>query len=349
MTDAIRTGHATAGDLTAGTTRYAGARIPRVEDPRLLTGHGTYVDDVVRPGMLHACFVRSPLARARIVSIDATAALDLPGIHAVFTAADLNDLQHEPWYSLAGKDVPGLAAPAARRRRGPLRRRPGRTRGRRRPLPRRGRRRSRRRRVRALAAGRRLPHGPTERAPRARGVREQRVRSDGWSPVRDDRRGVRRCGTRRRADHLPAGVRGVADGDAWHRRRVVGGRRRTHRVGVDAVTARPAALRVPPARAGGEPHPGDRPRHRRRVRPEDQRPPRGHLRDARGAQAAGRAEVRRGPSREPDGQLVTTRQRHGARWPSTPTAPTWRRTSTTCRTSAPIRSPGRSGCRWPPG
>ena len=54
-------------DLTAGTTRYAGARIARVEDPRLLTGHGTYVDDVVRPGMLHACFVRSPFARARIV------------------------------------------------------------------------------------------------------------------------------------------------------------------------------------------------------------------------------------------------------------------------------------------
>ena len=45
--------------------RYAGARIPRVEDPRLLTGHGTFVDDISRPGMLHACFVRSPFARAR--------------------------------------------------------------------------------------------------------------------------------------------------------------------------------------------------------------------------------------------------------------------------------------------
>ena len=46
-------------------TRYAGTRVPRVEDTRLLTGHGTFVDDVSRPGMLHACFVRSPFARAR--------------------------------------------------------------------------------------------------------------------------------------------------------------------------------------------------------------------------------------------------------------------------------------------
>ena len=44
-------------------TRYAGTRVLRVEDTRLLTGHGTFVDDVTRPGMLHACFVRSPFAR----------------------------------------------------------------------------------------------------------------------------------------------------------------------------------------------------------------------------------------------------------------------------------------------
>ncbi|MBV9662353.1 MAG: hypothetical protein JOZ37_00200, partial [Actinobacteria bacterium] len=52
------------GALGAGSTRYAGARVHRVEDARLLTGHGTFVDDVVRPRMLHACFVRSPVARA---------------------------------------------------------------------------------------------------------------------------------------------------------------------------------------------------------------------------------------------------------------------------------------------
>ena len=98
-------------DITAGSTRYAGARIARVEDPRLLTGHGTYVDDVTRPGMLHACFVRSPYARARIVGIDATAALALDGVHAVFTASDLNPGVHEAWFALAGKDVPDSPRP----------------------------------------------------------------------------------------------------------------------------------------------------------------------------------------------------------------------------------------------
>jgi carbon-monoxide dehydrogenase large subunit len=94
-----------------GAARYAGERIARVEDPRLLTGHGTYVADVQRPGMLHACFVRSPYARARILGIDASAALQLPGVHAVFTADDLNGDQHQPWYSLAGKDVPDCPRP----------------------------------------------------------------------------------------------------------------------------------------------------------------------------------------------------------------------------------------------
>ena len=46
------------------TTRYAGRRIERVEDTRLLTGRGTFVEDITRPGMLHACFVRSRFAQA---------------------------------------------------------------------------------------------------------------------------------------------------------------------------------------------------------------------------------------------------------------------------------------------
>ncbi|WP_236583967.1 hypothetical protein [Streptomyces sp. MBT53] len=61
-----------------------GTRTLRVEDPRLLTGTGTYVDDVVRPGMPHACFVRRPVTRARIAAIDASEALRLDGVHAVF-------------------------------------------------------------------------------------------------------------------------------------------------------------------------------------------------------------------------------------------------------------------------
>ena len=51
----------------AGAARYVGSRINRVEDERLLTGRGTYVADVMLPGTLHAFFVRSPHARARIV------------------------------------------------------------------------------------------------------------------------------------------------------------------------------------------------------------------------------------------------------------------------------------------
>ena len=76
--------------------RYAGARVPRVEDPRLLTGHGTFVDDVQRPGMLHCAFVRSPYARARIVNIDVSEAQALPGVQRVFVGADLNDLSVLP-------------------------------------------------------------------------------------------------------------------------------------------------------------------------------------------------------------------------------------------------------------
>ena len=91
--------------------RYVGTRVRRVEDPRLLTGHGTFVDDVVRPGMLHACFVRSQVARARIVSIDVTEALALEGVHAVWVAEDLNPGVHEQWYTLLGPDVPDTPRP----------------------------------------------------------------------------------------------------------------------------------------------------------------------------------------------------------------------------------------------
>ena len=86
----------------AGTTRYTGSRVHRVEDARLLTGQGTFVDDVVRPGMLHACFVRSHAARAAINGIDTAEASALPGVRAVFVAADLNPDVQSLWYSVAG-------------------------------------------------------------------------------------------------------------------------------------------------------------------------------------------------------------------------------------------------------
>ncbi|CAA0079797.1 Caffeine dehydrogenase subunit alpha [Mycolicibacterium vanbaalenii] len=97
--------------VPAVTARYAGSRVPRIEDSRLLTGHGTFVDDVQRPGMLHACFVRSPFARATINGIDPSEALALPGVHAVFTAEDLNPEVKEAWHAVAGKDIPDTPRP----------------------------------------------------------------------------------------------------------------------------------------------------------------------------------------------------------------------------------------------
>jgi Aerobic-type carbon monoxide dehydrogenase, large subunit CoxL/CutL homologs len=82
----------TANIGTAG--RFIGQSVHRKEDPRLLTGRGHFVDDIVAPGMLHAAFLRSDIARGDIVAIDVTAAHELPGVVAVYTAADLNDRVH---------------------------------------------------------------------------------------------------------------------------------------------------------------------------------------------------------------------------------------------------------------
>jgi carbon-monoxide dehydrogenase large subunit len=67
---------------------YIGAPLPRLEDKRLITGRGTYTDDVRTRDAAYAFFVRSPYAHARIGTIDATAALATPGVIAVLTAAD---------------------------------------------------------------------------------------------------------------------------------------------------------------------------------------------------------------------------------------------------------------------
>src|SRR5450756_23964 len=69
--------------------RYTGASVKRSEDPRILTGGGRYVADVKLPGMLHAAFVRSPLAHARVLAVDVSAARALPGVVAVLTGAEL--------------------------------------------------------------------------------------------------------------------------------------------------------------------------------------------------------------------------------------------------------------------
>ena len=73
------------------TTRYFGQPIKRNEDPRLLTGQALFTDDVHLPNLLHVAFLRSVYAHARIRSIDVSAALDIPGVVAIYTAEDLGN------------------------------------------------------------------------------------------------------------------------------------------------------------------------------------------------------------------------------------------------------------------
>jgi CO/xanthine dehydrogenase Mo-binding subunit len=82
--------------------RWVGQSVKRREDPRLLAGRGRYVDDVVMPGMLHAAFVRSPVARGTVRGIGTSAAAGLPGVVAVFTAAELNVPGRPFWKTMIG-------------------------------------------------------------------------------------------------------------------------------------------------------------------------------------------------------------------------------------------------------
>ena len=71
------------------TTKLFGAPVQRREDPRLVTGNGAYLDDLGQ-GALAAAFVRSPYAHARILDIDVTAAIEIPGVVAIYTHEDLD-------------------------------------------------------------------------------------------------------------------------------------------------------------------------------------------------------------------------------------------------------------------
>jgi carbon-monoxide dehydrogenase large subunit len=76
--------------MSAGAAgRHFGARVKRLEDDALLRGRGRFVDDIRLPGTLHAAFVRSPHAHARVRTIDARAALALAGVHAVWSFSDM--------------------------------------------------------------------------------------------------------------------------------------------------------------------------------------------------------------------------------------------------------------------
>src|SRR5205814_2777819 len=96
---ATRRGRTAMADTTTQpiAQRFVGESVKRSEDVRILTGIGSYVDDIQLPGMLHAAFLRSPLAHARILSVDVSAARQLPGVVVAMT----------------GEDVQGLLAPSA--------------------------------------------------------------------------------------------------------------------------------------------------------------------------------------------------------------------------------------------
>jgi carbon-monoxide dehydrogenase large subunit len=76
--------------------KFIGEPIKRREDPRLLQGLGRYVDDLAPPGCLHVGIVRSTHAHARLKSVNASAALALPGVVAVFTGEDTKDVGPVP-------------------------------------------------------------------------------------------------------------------------------------------------------------------------------------------------------------------------------------------------------------
>lgn len=88
-----------AGTASAGAgaaqdgARWIGQRRQRVEDPYLLTGRGTFVDDLEPRGTLHVAFVRSTIASGKIIALDLAPALDEPGVVAAFSAAELGELK----------------------------------------------------------------------------------------------------------------------------------------------------------------------------------------------------------------------------------------------------------------
>jgi carbon-monoxide dehydrogenase large subunit len=96
--------HQVPGGLAGGAlaARWVGERVPRVEDERMITGHGRYVDDLQKPGMVHAAFVRSTVARGRITDLDVSAARRAAGVLAVLTAAEVNPRVHA-----FGRAMPG--------------------------------------------------------------------------------------------------------------------------------------------------------------------------------------------------------------------------------------------------
>jgi carbon-monoxide dehydrogenase large subunit len=86
--------------------RFVGEPVRRVEDKRILTGRGRYIDDLKLSRMVYAAFLRSTLPHARITAIDTSAALDAPGVVAVFSGHDVAALMHPLPIVMAGMAAP---------------------------------------------------------------------------------------------------------------------------------------------------------------------------------------------------------------------------------------------------
>jgi carbon-monoxide dehydrogenase large subunit len=90
------------------TTRFFGAPVKRNEDRKLLTGQAMFIDDVELPGLLHAAFLRSQVAHARVRSIDSSEALKRPGVIAVYTADDLGEYWRPGPLLVSPPPIPGI-------------------------------------------------------------------------------------------------------------------------------------------------------------------------------------------------------------------------------------------------
>ena len=69
--------------------RYIGQRIKRIEDPKVLLGTAKYVDDLEFPGTLYLAILRSPVAHARLLKVDYSDALKMPGVVSVITGLNI--------------------------------------------------------------------------------------------------------------------------------------------------------------------------------------------------------------------------------------------------------------------
>ena len=259
--------------------------VVRKEDPSLLRGRGTFTANLDLDGVLCGVFVRSLVAHALISKVDISEAESMPGVEAVFTAADMGV---DAFLSL-GASNPAFARPPLAGRAGPLRRRPHR--------PRdclhlhRGRRR-RRGRLRGLRAPCRWPSTRRRRWRRRRGpALRRRGRQHRPERHRPGRRRLLRGRRRGRQGPLrqPAHGRGADGAQRLRGRARSRCARRPEAVGGQPDAPRPPLRHRPDPRHGPGHGPGHRPQCRRRLRGQDRRLPR-----VRGHRGGGRAAATTG-------------------------------------------------------